>query len=81
MNWKNKQLESQTVNGKILRLRLFGNDDAKVSGVEKGKRVTWAPGTIDNSKLKRWKSKVCCIFHKTDQDTPSNKNKYERGPQ
>lgn len=64
-----------------MRLKLSENDNIKVLGAEKEKKVTWAPGTIDNSKLKRWKSKVCCIFHKVDQDIPNDKNKYERGPQ
>lgn len=65
------QTQTLTITEQIRKLKMV-----------KKRRVTWTPDTIDNSKMNRKKSKVCCIFHRDEIDEPcgenANKNKYER---
>ena len=60
--------QTQTVQSHIRKLKLVSK-----------KKVTWTADTIDNSKMNRKKSKICCIFHKEEHDEPCDKNKFERG--
>lgn len=42
----------------VLRLRLRGAGHRR-------RRVTFAPGTVDNEFMNKKKSKACCIFHRS----------------
>ena len=63
-----KQLHKNILlEGKVQKLKLVQR-----------KKVTWSADTIDNSKMNKKSSKVCCIYHKNVNDEPCGKNKYER---
>ncbi|KAK8094429.1 hypothetical protein PG997_001114 [Apiospora hydei] len=72
-----------TTNEPILRLR------GGPSTSDRGPRVQWAEGTVDNEGLGRKSSKVCCIYHKPrevgesssedDSSSSSSKGKKNRG--
>ncbi|ORD93747.1 hypothetical protein ECANGB1_1610 [Enterospora canceri] len=63
---KTKSIQ-KTVEGEIVKLKLV-----------REKKVTWRADTVDNSKMNKKKSNVCCIFHREELNEPTPKNKYER---
>ncbi|ELA42416.1 uncharacterized protein VICG_00515 [Vittaforma corneae ATCC 50505] len=47
--------------------------------LKRKKQVTWTEDTVDNERLNKKSSKVCCIFRSKDHSGCKHKNKYERG--